>query len=140
MFISIVQEDKRRTSAGVFSHSGAIRDDPLIFIEVQAGGVVFDLCQRNGDRALCDSLRGTVCDVEAEVGSTMRVSSGVTVASSGVEVGSGVEARELHAEATSSKMERERICFVLNMGTEYVDKETSRQVNICVPVYLFTKS
>lgn len=49
--IAIMQKDERRTGAGMFFHSGAVRNDPLIFIELQAFRIRFDLAKLNVDRS-----------------------------------------------------------------------------------------
>ncbi len=49
--VSVLEHKERRTGARVFVLSGAVGDDPLVFGEVEVGGVGFDLTQRNVDRA-----------------------------------------------------------------------------------------
>ncbi len=51
MTIAVLQKDKRRTGAGMLVHSGAVRDDPQVFIEVQARRMALDLAKRDADRA-----------------------------------------------------------------------------------------
>jgi len=46
-----MQKDKRRTGAGMFVKSGTVRDDPLVFSELQTCGVGFDLSKLNVDGA-----------------------------------------------------------------------------------------
>ena len=59
-FVSVVQHEERRTGARVFVRSGAIGDDPLLFIEVDACDVDLEFIQRDGQRAdnvtLCKRL------------------------------------------------------------------------------------
>jgi len=40
--IAVMQKDERRTGARVFVESGAVGDDPFIFIERQIGGIRLD--------------------------------------------------------------------------------------------------
>jgi hypothetical protein len=49
--IAILQKDKRRTGARMFLQSGAIGDDPLVLLQVQAGWICFNLSQRDGEGA-----------------------------------------------------------------------------------------
>jgi hypothetical protein len=44
-YISILKHEERRTGACVFARSGAVGDDPLIFVEGNV--VVFKIFQRN---------------------------------------------------------------------------------------------
>ena len=50
MGIAILQKDKRRTGAGMLARSGAVRDDPLVFIELYTRRVEFDIAERDVDR------------------------------------------------------------------------------------------
>ena len=58
---AIVQKEERRTGARVFILSGAVGDDPLVFIESHACWIDFEFIQWNGDRArnvtCCKALR-----------------------------------------------------------------------------------
>ena len=49
--VAIVQKDERRTGALMLVRSGTVGDDPLFLIERQAGGIRFDLTQRDRDGA-----------------------------------------------------------------------------------------
>jgi hypothetical protein len=41
-WIAVMQKDERRTGARVFVKSGAIGNDPFVFIERQIGGIRLD--------------------------------------------------------------------------------------------------
>ena len=48
--IAVLQKEERRTSARMLAKSGAVGDDPLVFVESHLGGIYFDLVQRKADR------------------------------------------------------------------------------------------
>ena len=50
-YISILKQDERRTGARVFIWSGAVGDDPLIFVERKSADVVLKVFQRDRLRA-----------------------------------------------------------------------------------------
>ena len=58
---AIVQKEERRTGARVFVLSGAVGDDPLIFIESYDGRVGFDLIHWNIERAWDVTQRESIC-------------------------------------------------------------------------------
>jgi len=49
--VAIMQKEERRTGALVFVLSGAVGNDPLVFLECETCDISFDLTQRNGDRS-----------------------------------------------------------------------------------------
>ena len=50
-WITILQQEERRTGARVFVQSGTVGDDPLLFIQTHAGRVCLNIDQGNGQRA-----------------------------------------------------------------------------------------
>jgi hypothetical protein len=49
MGVAVMQKDERRTGAGVFVWSGAIGNDPLIFVKCQACGICLELSKLDVD-------------------------------------------------------------------------------------------
>ena len=47
--IAIVQKEERRTGARMFVRSGAVGDDPLVFLKRKTCDISFDLAQGHGD-------------------------------------------------------------------------------------------
>src|SRR5215216_4494702 len=49
-FITVVQQDERRTGACMLVLSGTVRNDPLFLVELQTRWVRLNRAQRNGNR------------------------------------------------------------------------------------------
>ena len=48
-FVTVIQEQERRTGARVFVLSGAVGDDPLTLFERETFDVGLEIAERNGD-------------------------------------------------------------------------------------------